>query len=362
MHAQPNGPHELCGKLPGANILDATPENINDYCCGSWDLVVRDVEATLPAALACEVLAELARQRVPEAFALRLELVCLKKIAYYLFAQGSSLERQLAQLATFWHGEHLGGAEGAACGYWRHSARLTEVSDARVQCSGAVSATADARALVKHLCCLPRHSSKGCGALLLELPRSLHCWRLVERACAAASAPPPTAADEPPPAAVAGRWHSRLRESLGVQLWPPEAAAVVRASLLCRGADKALRAAVAASGWPAHIADRRGAVREKAADNKLCSGCGAQFSALWPVYGKHGCDEELLALLWTHGAPPGIEVRHVKKGEAKGAALREGLRPGDTALLVDDSIAELVHPSVTGDCGAEAGEESYRYI
>jgi hypothetical protein len=57
-----------------------------------------------------------------------------------------------------------------------------------------------------------------------------------------------------------------------------------------------------------------------------------------------------------HGAPPGIEVRHVKKGEAKGAALREGLRPGDTALLVDDSIAELVHPSVTGDCGAEAGE------
>jgi len=431
--ARANGPRELCGKLPGANILDATPENINDYCCGSWDLVVRDVEATLPAGLACEVLAELARQRVPEAFALRLELVCLKKIAYYLFAQGSSLERQLAQLATFWHGEHLGGADGAACGYWRHSARLTEVSDARVQCSGAVSATADARALVKHLCCLPRHSSKGCGALLLELPRSLHCWRLVERACAAASAPPPTAADEPPPAAVAGRWHSRLRESLGVQLWPPEAAAVVRASLLCRGADKAvrmrdelsraraalescteaadaalralqrspccaedalrllgdeaaldpasaraaaaaavrrhkhvnllrgaspvlrvvagwlraveesadqrpaagephtgsarrlfvagdkrhgeprgaqpalvapgggggglelfgelrrvelryrpqLRAAVAASGWPAHIADRRGAVREKAADNKLCSGCGAQFSALW---------------------------------------------------------------------------------
>ena len=43
-------------------------------------------------------------------------------------------------------------------------------------------------------------------------------------------------------------------------------------------------------------------------------------------------------------------------GGAKGAALREGLRPGDTALLVDDSIAELVHPSVTGDCGAEAGE------
>jgi hypothetical protein len=87
-----------------------------------------------------------------------------------------------------------------------------------------------------------------------------------------------------------------------------------------------------------------------------------------PVHGTHGCDEELLALLWAwrgacliltrnshteairaflaaHGAPPELEIRHVQKGEPKGAALRAGLRAGEAALLVDDSITELVHPS-----------------
>ena len=87
-----------------------------------------------------------------------------------------------------------------------------------------------------------------------------------------------------------------------------------------------------------------------------------------PVHGTHGCDEELLALLWAwrgagliltrnshteairaflaaHGAPPELEIRHVQKGEPKGAALRAGLRVGEAALLVDDSITELVHPS-----------------
>ena len=35
-----------------------------------------------------------------------------------------------------------------------------------------------------------------------------------------------------------------------------------------------------------------------------------------------------------------------KKGEAKGTQLREGLRDGELALLVDDSVAELAHPTV----------------
>ena len=87
-----------------------------------------------------------------------------------------------------------------------------------------------------------------------------------------------------------------------------------------------------------------------------------------PVFGKHGCDDELLALLWerrgacfltrnghtdairaflaAHGAPPELEVRHVPRGQPKGEALRRGLAEGAAALLVDDSIAELIHPSV----------------
>ena len=48
----------------------------------------------------------------------------------------------------------------------------------------------------------------------------------------------------------------------------------------------------------------------------------------------------------AHGAPPELEIVHVKKGEAKGTQLREGLQEGEVALLVDDSIAELAHPTV----------------
>ena len=88
-----------------------------------------------------------------------------------------------------------------------------------------------------------------------------------------------------------------------------------------------------------------------------------------PVFGRHACDEELLALMWerrgaciiltrnshteairaflhAHGAPPEIQICHVKKGVPKGGALRAGMRADELAILVDDSIAELTHPSV----------------
>ena len=41
-------PRVHCSRLPGANIMDVTPDNINDDCCGTMLLVSRDVEAILP--------------------------------------------------------------------------------------------------------------------------------------------------------------------------------------------------------------------------------------------------------------------------------------------------------------------------
>jgi len=657
-------PHAQCSRLPGCNIMDATPGNITDYCCGSFSLVQRDLEATLSPGRAAEVLALLARVRIPEAFESRLEMVCLKKVSLFLHLQGSSLERQLAQLATFWHGEH---EQDPSCpSIWRHSARLTELSDARMQCSGACTATADARTLGKLICSMPRHPEKQPKEFLRDLPHSLHAWRTVKQAAAATDLPELATTEEahtePSPS-----WHRAVREALEEQQWPPSVTAVVHAVLLCRGADKALRmrdtllrgrlameaavtwaervldaldstptpeevarsvacaaplrttdddaedarqamaqatvrsdaeedcgggaggdagtadcgcgeygvgkggdggggggggggaaktgkaltpekaavaaamkrhrhanlvrgalpvlrvvaswlraieesseggasacgaarlfvagdsredeprgaqpalctpgsaesgqlfaafravegryrpqmqAAIRAHGWPAHIAERRGVLREVAPDNKQCTSCSGHFSALWchrgvcceceaavrarrrcpfnaacspawfclhanrcvvcdahsceecrlergaaeavaaaaarvapariavdfdrtlattrsgakPIFGKHGCDEDLLALLWerrgacliltrnghtaairaflaAHGAPPDVEIRHAKKGQPKGELLREGMREGDVALLVDDSIAELVHPS-----------------
>ena len=118
--------------------MDVTLENINDYCCGSMALVERDIVATLPDSLAKEVLAVLTAAHVSDAFGIRLELVCLKKVFYFLHLQASTLERQLAQLATFWHGEHerLPGSS-----HWHHSVRLTALSDARMQCVGVRAAS-----------------------------------------------------------------------------------------------------------------------------------------------------------------------------------------------------------------------------
>ena len=236
-------PRVHCSRLPGANIMDVTPDNINDYCCGTMLLVSRDVEAILPEGRAREVLAALIEARVPQAFEQRFELVCFKKVAYYLHLQAGSLERQLAQLATFWHGEH---EQEPGTDHWQHSARLTELSDARSQCAGACAATSDARAVGKHICSLSRHPSKPTSSFLQELPHSLHTWRLITRAAAAAVAPPPHAKPLCGEAAAAeaeaeAEWQRRLHATLEVQPWPANVRTVVAASVLCRGADKAVR-------------------------------------------------------------------------------------------------------------------------
>ena len=61
---------------------------------------------------------------------------------------------------------------------------------------------------------------------------------------------------------------------------------------------------------------------------------------------RNGHAAAIRDFLDAHGAPPGLEIRHAAKGQPKGDLLRLGLREEEVALLVDDSIAELVHPSV----------------
>jgi hypothetical protein len=94
----------------------------------------------------------------------------------FIAQEASSLERRLAQLATFFYGERATGSPGEAaegicegvqpwnvpptCSgptsgaqgsgtHWRQSARLTELADARMQCKGALTAAHDARAIGK---------------------------------------------------------------------------------------------------------------------------------------------------------------------------------------------------------------------
>ena len=98
-----------------------------------------------------------------------------QKCSFYVQQQAASLERSLAQCATFWHDEHVL-HEGS--GFLVHSQRLTALSDARMQAKGAVAAAMDARDLSKGCCALPRHPSKPLPTHLDQLPSSMHCYRL----------------------------------------------------------------------------------------------------------------------------------------------------------------------------------------
>ena len=168
--------------VTGVDVLAVTAANINDYACGSWALIMRDVDQLL-ASHSAEVLAVLESAQVPHAFRLRRELVSMKKCAFFLHEQGCTIERQLTQLATFFHNEHQQEPDRPG---WRHSDRLTELSDARMQCAGACKATFDGRAIAKLICSLPRHPEKKRPETLDTLPNSLHSFRVAAAAAAAA--------------------------------------------------------------------------------------------------------------------------------------------------------------------------------
>lgn len=91
-----------------------------------------------------------------------------------------------------------------------------------------------------------------------------------------------------------------------------------------------------------------------------------------PVVGQHAVDSDLMSLLWLHqdacavvtrnshteairtfltanGAPEAVPVHSIKRPTSKAERLVPDLGPSECALLVDDSIAELVDPLVAED-------------
>ena len=267
---------QRCAALPGANVLDVDAHNIVVYACGAWELVERDVQQVLPGQASAAVLAWLREVQVPQAFALRNELCNLKKAAFYVMQQTVTLERQLAQLATFFHEEHepTAAAVGSAT-FWVHSARLTALADARMQAKGAAAGLHDARAISKQCAAMPRHASKGTPSLLAGLPATLHSWRLAKAAKSAAgmsdgesvaSIAAEGGAESVASIAAEGGdvaakrtgelratamadghiaafflWHQQALTSLAAQEWPAHVISFVQCVLTARGGDKALR-------------------------------------------------------------------------------------------------------------------------
>ena len=245
---------DACALLPGAPVLDVDASTIQDYACGTFALVERDARSVLGEATAAAVLAWLSEAPIElrAAFGLRNELCNLKKCIFFVFQQASNLERQLSQLATFFHGEHQVMDGG---NFWVHSARLEALSDARTRAKGACAGVADARSATKHCCSIARHPSKDPPTFLRELPSSLQAWRIATAALDAvkgdddnadqsagdADAVIKAACDDARATARSSHASAQAAFRARAARWPPHAVAFVDAVVLCRGGDKALR-------------------------------------------------------------------------------------------------------------------------
>jgi hypothetical protein len=259
---------ERCNTIPGACVLDVSPDNMRHFACGAFQLVERDCLHVLGAHGAEQVLSVLAVPiELPQAFGLREELCNLKKCAFFQLQQVSQLERQLSQLASFFHGEHEWCVSGAS-GFWVHSRRLEALSDARTRAKGATAAASDARAVGKHCCNLPRHPSGPEPPFLCGLPTSLQAWRIAAAAAAAAREDAHDATDEDTKENGASAKSAAKMEvaaeaaeraaamsaddapaescdyaaTLAAQReWPEHVRLFVERVVICRGGDKALR-------------------------------------------------------------------------------------------------------------------------
>ena len=83
-------------------VLDVGPLTSLRYAQGTLDLVRADLCAHLPPAAADAALAACARARVADAFALRRELVALKKVYFNLVIDGGALDKDLRQVRAPW--------------------------------------------------------------------------------------------------------------------------------------------------------------------------------------------------------------------------------------------------------------------
>jgi hypothetical protein len=231
----------------------------------SFDLIDRDVKLVLSPSPIVSTILDTLRDDLTCAFRLREELINMKKVAYHVHHSGTLIERSLAQLATYFRTDHADEAQDhpqkrlkqeqeqandttANSSYFIHSDRFTTIVDARMRCKGACHASADARAMAKQVCCLPRHPLKKRPTIMENLPNSLETFRLVRETIQTMNA------DESFSEAVTlaavpnldcSHWSSRIENALSnlaehkdISL---DVIAFVQLLVICRGADKAVR-------------------------------------------------------------------------------------------------------------------------
>ena len=136
-------------RMGGPCVLDANDDNMHHFAQGSFELVRKDLEATLdgPAEVAA-VCAACEAVGVLDAFAVRRELINYKKVCLHLMLRVQGTERRLARLTTFYFRVHGADIKKGAGGYV-HDERYTALANALQRCKGLLLAVRDGRDLAK---------------------------------------------------------------------------------------------------------------------------------------------------------------------------------------------------------------------
>lgn len=150
--------------------LDGTEQRLLQWFnCGRWALVQRDLRAALPPEVAEHVLTTCERHAVPDAFAIRRELVNYKKAMLHAHDAAHRLEKDLRQLVAFFR--KVDWSEGDR--FFRHSEPHASLCDALAGCSGVLGALQDGRNCTKAVCTVGRWPGVPRSGKLERLPASL---------------------------------------------------------------------------------------------------------------------------------------------------------------------------------------------
>ncbi len=150
--------------------LDGTEQRLLQWFnCGRWALVQRDLQAVLPSQVADHVLSTCKRHAVPDAFAIRRELVNYKKAMLHAHDAAHRLEKDLRQLVAFFR--KVDWNEGDP--FFRHSEPHASLCDALAGCSGVLGALQDGRNCTKAVCSVGRWPGAPRSVKLERLPASL---------------------------------------------------------------------------------------------------------------------------------------------------------------------------------------------
>mmetsp|Transcript_3686 Transcript_3686/g.13616 ORF Transcript_3686/g.13616 Transcript_3686/m.13616 type:complete len:666 (-) Transcript_3686:106-2103(-) len=162
--------------VPGPCVLDVSEDVILSYPQSDFALVEQDLRAAFPQGVARK-LEDAIRDEVTTCLTVRRELINYKKLCLHMWKAGSTVEKDLRQLASFFYIDLVAETPSE-----EQRKLYSDVSNTMNECRGAVSVIWDARYFGKAICNLPRHPDSGVPWKFEELPESLEVWKSLERA------------------------------------------------------------------------------------------------------------------------------------------------------------------------------------